>query len=72
MLLADICLALLIAGLGFLLTALKIPMQGHPVLSSLLGGHGLLFGLVLPLLLYSLVPLAIIWAAGAIIVRRNR
>ena len=70
--LADVCLALLIAGLGLLLAAMKIPMEGHPVLFMLFGGHGLLFGLVLPLLLYSLVPLAAVWAVAAIMVSRNK
>jgi len=69
--LTDVFLASLIAGLGLLLAAMKIPIEGHPVLSILFGRHGFLFGLVLPLLLDSLVPLVVVSAVAAIMVSRN-
>jgi len=65
--LTDVCLA----GLGLLLAAMKIPIEGHPVVSILFGRHGFLFGLVVPLLLYSLVPLVVVSAVAAIMVSRN-
>jgi hypothetical protein len=38
-----------------------IPIEGHPFLADILGAHGLVFGFVLPLAVYLLVPAVVIW-----------
>ena len=65
--LGDVCLVLLIFGFGVSLPAMKIPVEGHPVLTLFFGEHGILFGLVLPMLIYLLIPLAMLWAIAAVV-----
>ena len=46
---ADIALILLLFAFGLALSAMKIPMEGHPFLTNMLAAHGVIFGVVLPL-----------------------
>ncbi|HET9801982.1 MAG TPA: hypothetical protein VFP96_01980 [Candidatus Acidoferrum sp.] len=68
----DAAAALFILAFGFLLTFAKTPMQGHPLMATLFGMHGILFGLVLPILIYSLVPLALTWIIAALVGRQSK
>jgi hypothetical protein len=58
----DIALILVLFAFGsVLLPAMKISRDGHPFLTDMLGEHGLLFGIVLPLAIYLLIPVTVIW-----------
>jgi hypothetical protein len=57
----DIALILILFAFGLVLSAMKIPIEGHPFLADILGAHGLIFGVVLPLAVYLLVPAVVIW-----------
>lgn len=57
----NIALILILFALGLVLSATKIPIEGHPFLAVILGGHGLVFGVVLPLAVYLLVPTILVW-----------
>lgn len=51
----------LLFGSGIFLNRLKISIEAHPMLAVLLGPHGIVYGLVLPLLIYSLLFGAALW-----------
>lgn len=57
----DIALILILFALGLVLSEMKIPVEGHPFLADVLGAHGLIFGVVLPLAVYLLVTAVVIW-----------
>ena len=64
---ADIALILFLFAFGLALSAMKIPMEGHPFLTDMLGAHGLIFGVVLPLAIYLLIPAVAIWIIAWIV-----
>jgi len=57
----HVAIVLILVAFGFALSALKISRQGLDMLSVILDPHGIVFGLLLPLLIYALVPTLIIW-----------
>jgi hypothetical protein len=63
----DVALILFLILFGLALRAIKIPIEGHPFLADMFGQHGLVFNFVLPLAVYSLVPLAIIWVIAWVV-----
>ena len=65
-LLGDVILILVITGFGLLLSAMKIPIEGNPMLALFLGEHGLLFNLGLGALIVGLIPLLILWVIALI------
>jgi hypothetical protein len=57
----DVALILFLFVFGVLLRAMKIPVKRHPFLADMLGQHGLVFNFLLPLAIYSLIPVAVLW-----------
>lgn len=57
----DIALIVCLIAFGLALRALKISREGHPFFTDIFGSHGLLFGVVLPLAIYLLIPAIVIW-----------
>jgi uncharacterized membrane protein YjfL (UPF0719 family) len=64
----DIAVILFLFAFGLVLRVMKIPIEGHPFLAVMFGGHGLVFGLVLPLAIYLLIPVAVIWFIAWVVV----
>jgi hypothetical protein len=64
----------ILAAFGLVLGALKISTQGNDVLTNILGPHGIVFGLVLPAMIYAFVPIFVIWIVSRIasLLRKNR
>jgi len=58
----DLAFILFLFIFGIAIRAMKIPMEEHPVLAVIFGGHGVIFGVVLPLAIYLLIPAIVIWA----------
>src|SRR5258708_3718955 len=63
----DVALILFLFVFGVLLRAMKIPVEGHPFLTTVLGQHGLVSNFVLPLAVYSLIPVAVIWVIAWVV-----
>jgi hypothetical protein len=61
----DIALILFLFAFGVVLRAMK--MEGHPFLTDMLGAHGLIAGVVLPLAIYLLVPAIVIWVIAWVV-----
>ncbi len=59
-LIGDLAFIAFLFGLGFALSAMKI-QRGNNFVTDMLGPHGLVFGVVLPLAGYLIVPAVIIW-----------
>lgn len=57
----DIALVLALFVFGLALDGLKIPIDAHPFLMRMLGPHGLIANILLPLAIYSLGPAIAIW-----------
>ena len=57
---ADIVLVLFLVALGLGIAELKIP-AGDGLFTTFFGSHGILFNFLLPLAIYSAVPLIIVW-----------
>ncbi len=60
----DIALILFLFAFGLVLSAMKIPIEGHPFLTDIFGAHGLIFGVVLPVAVHLLIPAVVIWIIG--------
>lgn len=71
---ADIVLIVALIAFGMGLTLLRIPVNGHEALADLFGQHGILFGMILPVLIYLLIPAIAIWIVALVIAafRQNR
>jgi hypothetical protein len=63
----DVALILFLITFGLVLRAMKIPIEGHPFLADMFGQHGLLFNFVLPLAVYLLIPVAVIWVIAWVV-----
>ena len=59
-LIGDLVFIACLVGLGLALSAMKI-QRGNNFVTDMLGPHGLVFGVVLPLAVYLIVPSVIIW-----------
>ena len=59
-------LNLFLFAFGLLLNVMKIP--AHGLFTDMLGAHGLLFGFLLPLAVYSLIPTILIWFIAWVVV----
>jgi hypothetical protein len=59
-LIGDLALIACLFALGLALSAMKISGENNVVM-VILGPHGLVFGVVLPLAVYLIVPTVIIW-----------
>ena len=58
---------MLLFTLSTALGALKISVEKNDFLTAVLGAHGIVFGLILPLAIYSLIPAVIIWGVAWVI-----
>jgi len=63
----DIVLVLALIAFGMALRLLKIPINGHELLANLFGQHGILFGMILPMLVYLLIPATAVWIIALVI-----
>ena len=68
-LVGDVALILFLFLFGLLLRAMRIPVDGHPLFTAMLGQHGVVFNFVLPLAFYSLIPIAVIWVIAWVVSR---
>jgi hypothetical protein len=59
-LIGDLAFIACLVGLGLVLNAMKI-QRGNNFVTDMLGPHGLVGGVVLPLAIYLIVPAVIIW-----------
>lgn len=62
----DVALILFLFAAGLLLNVMKIP--AHGLFMDMFGAHGLLFGFLLPLAVYSLIPTILIWFIAWVVV----
>jgi hypothetical protein len=64
----------ILAAFGLVLGALKISTQRNEVATNILGPHGIVFGLVLPTMIFAFVPIFVIWIVSRIasLLRKNR
>jgi hypothetical protein len=68
----DVALTALLFTTGLALKAMKISVNGHEVVASVLGPPGIVFGAVLPVLVYLLIPAFIIWIISWTVVSLRR
>jgi hypothetical protein len=61
----DVALILFLFTFGLLLNVIKIP--AHGLFMDMFGAHGLLFGFLLPLAVYSLIPTVLIWFIACVV-----
>ena len=65
-LIVDLAFIACLAGLGLALSAMKI-QRGNNFITDMLGPHGLVFGVLLPLAVYLIVPTVIIWIVAWVV-----
>ena len=68
----DLALILFLILFGLVLNAIKIPVEGHPFLTDIFGQHGLFFNFLLPLAVFSLIPLSVIWVIAWVVARLRK
>ena len=69
-----IVVAVSLAAFGLVLGAFKFSRQQHEILTGILGPHGFVFGLVLPLMMYAFIPILVIWIVARVVstLRKSR